>query len=287
MASPAHVVVTGRDGERLADHAVARVEDLEQRWSRFIATSELSRINAAAGAWVDVSWETLDLVTRSLHAWRATAGLFDPTITSVLLALGHDAALAPEAPPTTSWRLGAGEVEVDEANLRVRAPAGVALDPGGIGKGLAADIVVAELLDAGAAGACVNLGGDLAVAGEPPTGPGWVIGVAEPVLRAEDVATVTVAHGGVATSSRLARTWAQHGVERHHLVDPRTGCDVATRAPRSVTVFAGEAWWAEALATAIAVSEPREGDELLRAGSATAIVVDADGELREVGEVTA
>src|SRR6185503_17312209 len=62
----------------------------------------------------------------------------------------------------------------------VRLPHGCGFDPGGVGKGLAADKVVADLIGAGAAGACVNLGGDLRVAGRAPAGGDWTIGVEDP-----------------------------------------------------------------------------------------------------------
>ena len=68
-------------------------------------------------------------------------------------------------------------------------PPGVGFDPGGIGKGLAADLVVDLLLDGGAAGACVDLGGDGRMAGEPPTG-GWRVGIGNPYVDGELIAVV-------------------------------------------------------------------------------------------------
>ena len=83
----------------------------------------------------------------------------------------------------------------------MRLPAGSGFDPGGIGKGLAADIVSAELLAAGARGACVNLGGDLRVTGEAPGGGTW---------------TVAVEHPGSAAADRAARARRRR---RRHLDD--------------------------------------------------------------------
>ncbi|MGO9197832.1 MAG: FAD:protein FMN transferase [Acidimicrobiales bacterium] len=62
----------------------------------------------------------------------------------------------------------------------VYLPPKVGIDSGGIGKGLAADVVVEELLQSGAAGVCVNLGGDLRAGGVPPDGSGWTIAVDHP-----------------------------------------------------------------------------------------------------------
>jgi thiamine biosynthesis lipoprotein len=278
MASPAHVIVDGSDDALLADRAVLRVAALERLWSRFIPSSEISALNRSGGRWLALTWETFDLVERAVHGWRATAGLFDPTITSLLIALGHDEVFGGSGEP---WRLGAGEIELDRARSRVRLPAGVAFDPGGIGKGLAADIVVAELLDEGASRVCVNLGGDLALGGVPPEG-GWTVGIADPSDRDVDLERLRVHSGGVATSSRLARTWTQGDQARHHLVQPLAGVPAGHHSPRSVTVLADEAWWAEALGTAVAVASDETGHELLRAAGATAVIVDHAGRVHHL-----
>ena len=53
----------------------------------------------------------------------------------------------------------------DDGCTPVRLLDGVGFDPGGIGKGLAADLVATAAVDLGADGAMVSLGGDLRVAG--------------------------------------------------------------------------------------------------------------------------
>jgi thiamine biosynthesis lipoprotein len=88
MGTTAHVVVVGN--EQLVAHAFARLDDLERRWSRFIATSEISRMNAHAGAPVVVSADTFLLLTLAVNAWRRTHGLFDPTVLAAVQALGYD-----------------------------------------------------------------------------------------------------------------------------------------------------------------------------------------------------
>src|SRR5207302_3615788 len=93
-----------------------------------------------------------------------------------------------------------------QAHQTVRLPQGAAIDPGGIGKGLAADIVAEEMLEAGAGGVCVNVGGDLRVAGCPPTPAGWTVGVDDP-FGGPPLTTLALQDGAIATSSRLGRTW--------------------------------------------------------------------------------
>jgi FAD:protein FMN transferase len=141
------------------------------------------------------------------------------------------------------------DVTVDPATCAVVLPAGIGIDPGGIGKGLAADMVVTELLAAGTAGALVCVGGDLAAAGTPPTPEGWLVNVEEPRDPASTQLGLTVSSGGVATSSTLSRTWEQDGQHRHHAIDPDTEtCSETDLA--AVTVVARAGWEAEAHATA-------------------------------------
>ena len=293
MGCQAHVVVVGGP-PGLTDKAIARVEELESLWSRFRPDSDISRANAAAGRPVTVSPLTVDLVGRALDAWRATAGRFDPTVLSALEALGYTDTFervdpsSPDAVPAASPSAGCDGIVVDRGRSTVMLPSGVRFDAGGIGKGLAADLVTAELVAAGARGACVNFGGDLAALGDAPGPDGWTVGVEDPYDTTRDVAQLTVADQGVATSSRTYRTWERAGEQIHHLVDPATGSPAWTDLA-SVTVVAGSAAEAEVLAKAAFVAGPVDGAALIAEAGATGVMVDDGGFLRrlspERGEV--
>ena len=73
--------------------------------------------------------------------------------------------------------IGCTDIEID--GREVRLPAGTGFDSGGIGKGLAADLVAVEVMAAGADGVCVNLGGDLRVLGTSSDGS-WTVAVEHP-----------------------------------------------------------------------------------------------------------
>ncbi len=138
---------------------------------------------------------------------------------------------------------------IDPVTGVVTVPPGIGLDPGGIGKGLAADMVVAELLAQGTAGALVTVGGDLAAAGTPPTAAGWPVAIEDPRDPATHLMAFTLEAGGVATSSTLSRSWLEGGARRHHAIDPVTRT-CATTDLACVTVVARSGWEAEAHATA-------------------------------------
>lgn len=270
MGTDCHVLVHSPvAAQELADLAIERVELLEQSWSRFRATSGLSRLNACAGQGPQqVSADLLRLAQAMETAWLATGGLFDPTVLTSMRVLGYDADFAtvtsraasalddillPAAP-------GMSAVTIDESSSTISLPPGVGLDPGAIGKGLAADIVAEELSAAGAQGVLVNLGGDISLAGEPAPGEPWSIGIEDERRPADHpdrvMATVSVDRGraGVATSTTLKRRWAQG--RRHHVIDPRTGSMSASDLVQ-VTVIAPSACLAEWTATA-ALLQPAE-----------------------------
>ena len=144
---------------------------------------------------------------------------------------------------------GIAGVAIDARLSSVVVPAGVGLDPGGIGKGLAADIVVTELLVRGTQGVLLSIGGDVAAAGTPPTAEGWHIAVEHPLDSTRNVTTLVLDAGGVATSSTVSRTWSHDGCRRHHVIDPETRtCSKTDLAATTVVARAG--WEAEAHATA-------------------------------------
>ena len=90
MGTTAHVVVVGPDAQRQLGKAIERVFDLEQRWSRFLPTSEVSRLNAAHGSPTGVSRETLSLIEHGVAAWKLTSGHFDPTMITQIECVGYD-----------------------------------------------------------------------------------------------------------------------------------------------------------------------------------------------------
>jgi thiamine biosynthesis lipoprotein len=256
MGSTVHVIVHAgaQQAQPLARLALRRIAMLEQCWSRFRPDSELSNLNARAGTGpVPVSADLATLVDAMLTASAATANRFDPTVHDSMRALGYDAdfaAVIGRAAVAAAAPIPAGGVTgivLDLAAGTVTLPAGCAIDPGAIGKGLAADLVAKDLHDAGATGVLVNLGGDLAAYGTAGDDP-WVIGVRDDRLPdSPTVGTLTLgpALRAVATTSSLRRRWAG----QHHVLDPRTGRPLSSDLAQ-VTVAAPDGARAESAATA-------------------------------------
>ncbi len=281
MGSCAHVLVVGPDAATHLDFARLRVAELEARWTRFSPDSEVSRLNDNAGQPMLVSSDTYRLIEHAVAAWELTNGRYDPTLLHHLAALGYDrtfAAVGRSAPVIESLpsRRSVGAIDLNPGLQAVRLPPGVGIDPGGIGKGFAADLLVEELLGRGAGGVMVNLGGDVRAAGAPPEGAtGWSISVADPFDLDRELLRVEIAGGAVATSSRLLRQWSDsEGRTLHHLLDAATGRPI-DNGVAAVTVIAAEAWWAEALTKAVFGAGVIDG--LAQLLNASGVIVDVDG----------
>ena len=239
---------------------VDELDSIDRACSRFRPDSELGRLNAASGALVRVGPLLFEALRVALHAAEATGGLVDPTIGRTLRLSGYDATFSvvrardgrlirPSYVRDPDWR----SVALDEERQAVRTPRGVELDLGATAKALAADRAARRVHAVTGTGALVSLGGDVAVAGDTPSG-GWSLRIAEDNSTPLDVPgpTVAVSSGGVATSGTTVRRWASPAGSLHHIVDPRTGRP-ANDHWRTVTVAASSCVDANTASTAAVV----------------------------------
>ncbi len=285
MGTTAHIVLTDAPA-KLLDVAEMYLRRCEQRWSRFLAASELSVLNRSAGRLAILSDATYRLVALAVDAWWSTGGAFDPTVHDALCHLGYDRDFAAigstrdEPPPAPAP--GCAGIELFPACCGVRLPCGVRLDLGGIAKGYAADRLVEHLLEAGAGGVCVNVGGDIRVDGRGPHAGPWVIALD----HGPTIAPLRVAlfEGAVCTSSRARRRWSVGSDEVHHLIDPRSGRSV-DEGLAWVSVIARHAAQAEVLTKAVFLAGPEVGRVLLEELGVAGVLVRDDDVFIEVGNL--
>ena len=201
MGSPVEVTLWGDQLiiDQLIKLVPVRMEILEQSWSRFRADSELSRNNAHAGKGeLLISDDFRELVTSMLDAAKLTNELFNPTMARVIDALGYSVdfdKISADHSAATSLPTVVSPTGIHLRGNHLALDAGVALDPGAIGKGLAGDILCREFRAAGAIGVLANIGGDVVTSGTPDlTGAdsiaSWNIGVINERDRNEIIATV-------------------------------------------------------------------------------------------------
>jgi FAD:protein FMN transferase len=267
MGSHLRIVMTDGDEAALVD-AVARLGDLEAKWSRFLSTSDISRLNVGGGRAVKVSCDTIDLIRMMIDAHVKTRGLFDPTMIVPMLRLGFGGQDDCEFVADSRGEMTGIRIDADASTVSL--PVGTALDAGGIGKGLAADLVIDEFVDRRCRGMLVSIGGDVVVSGDAPEGQAWVVSILDPTAEFE-VDRLHLERGAVATSSiELKRLGNQH-----HLLDPST-TSPTRNGIRSATVVAGSGAWAEAFTKPLMIAGRPWLDQLDRIGLG-ASVTDLQG----------
>lgn len=254
LGTTAVVAVTAPERAEIAEAETRRiVATFDLACSRFRQDSELTAVNAGAGRAVAVGPLLIKAVSVALRAARLTDGDVDPTVGEALIALGYDRDFAELTPATagdaeatgTTEAAGQGKpagpprprgpvpgwwtVKLDADAGTIQLPRGVALDLGATAKALAADHAARAACAAAGCGVLVSLGGDLAIAGEPPP-EGWRVRVTDDHGAGVTAPGqwVTLMDGGLATSSTTVRRWLTEAGEAHHLLDPRTSEPVVT-----------------------------------------------------------
>jgi thiamine biosynthesis lipoprotein len=265
------------------------VQAVDLAANRFREDSELSRLNALPERAVVVSPLLTQLIAAALRGARLTAGAVDPTVGSAVKLAGYDSDFASVPQDGMAIELvvsripGWQAIVLDEASRTVRLPRGVDLDLGATAKALTSDLAAAAALaKVGHGGVLVSLGGDIAVAGEPPA-EGWLIQASEdsgaPIREGEE--TISIRSGGIATSSTTVRRWTRGGVTLHHIIDPATGLPVDSPW-RTATVIARTCVDANIASTA-AIVMGQAAVQWLEKSRLPARLVDRSGSFHRLG----
>ena len=289
IGTSVRLVVSDGDVHAARAAVAGLVDEVDRTYSRFRPDSELSLVNTHATETVTLS-PLLALATETaLRGALLTDGLVDPTVGRHMRLIGYNDDFARirgrterimlRLEPVAGWRA----LQFDAARRALRLPRGVELDLGSTGKALAADLAANAALRAiGSGGVLVSLGGDIAVAGEPPAG-GWSVLVSEDSHTPVDSPgeTISIRDGAVATSSTTVRRWTRGGVDLHHIVDPRTGLPAESKW-RTVSVVAATCVDANIAATA-ALIRGADAPEWLDGLGLAARLVAEDGAVTRVG----
>jgi thiamine biosynthesis lipoprotein len=281
------ILVAGSLLDTLRVHAL--LERMQRHLTRFEATSELARLNAAAGAEVAVSPILLRAVEAAVAAARRSGGLVDPTVLADLERAGYAASRAGLLPASVAAEIAAAparrparprpgsawtRIEVDPRRGTVRLPPGVGLDLGGTAKGLAVDLA-ADML-APQPSFAIDAGGDIRVGGRR------TVHIAHP-LDDGIACSFEITSGAVATSGVRTRVWTTADGYAHHLIDPARG-EPAWTGVIQATALAPTALEAETLAKTALLQGPGGREVLARHGGA--LILD-DGELVLAGGLEA
>ena len=290
LGCPMRVVVTRPRSLARAKAAVdGVVAAIDLAASRFREDSELSRLNGAPEREATVSPLLARAIAAAIRGAELTEGAVDPTVGAAIRLAGYDsdfASVLESGGPllVRSERIpGWKAIRFNPVTRRLWIPRGVELDLGATAKALASDLAAAaagNVIEGG--GVLVSLGGDIAVAGEPPAG-GWSVQVSEDSSAPIDAGaeTVSIQSGGMATSTTTVRRWTRGDVVLNHIIDPATGQPVA--GPwRTATVAAATCVDANIASTA-AIVKGVAAPTWLAAMGVEARLVDREGRVRRVG----
>jgi thiamine biosynthesis lipoprotein len=265
MASPCEVLIDCEDSElarEITGMAVTEATRIESKFSRYRDNNLIYQINHSANQFVDLDGETDRLIEFAFECYTLSEGLFD--ITSGILQ--------------KIWRFDGKhsiptQGQVDELlpliglNLvsynkkRLKLPAGMQIDLGGIGKEYAVDRIAGLIRDQFETGVLVNLGGDIAVTRERNDGCHWHVGIEDPDRSQQASSLLKISRGAIATSGDARRYIMHRGKRYGHILNPRTGWPVE-QSPRSVTVAAGTCTDAGIIAT-LAMLQGEYAEEFL------------------------
>jgi len=249
----------------LFEECFAEIHRIEEAYSRFLDTSELSRVNRNLGQWQAVSEEFLHLVLRGLEFHEKTEGSFDITLKADLDRLGYDKeySFTPRKHKVSlKQRLFSflAPICIDKGRILLRRE----IEFGGLGKGYALDRVAALLDKANVQKYYVNAGGDIIVRGS------WEVLLEHPDDTERVIGKIMLKDRAIAGSAPNRRKWRGH----HHLLNARTR--LPEHSTLCVFVIAKTGIEADAYATSIFAAGFEKGMKLTAKLPVDALIVSAD-----------
>ena len=272
---------TDAQGEAAIDAVMAEMRRVDALMSHYKPESQLSQINAHAGAGpVRVDRELFDLIARSLDFSRLTDGAFDITYASVGYLYDYRHRVRPDEAeidshlPAVDWR----SLELDPANstVRFRKP-GMRIDLGGFAKGYAVDRSIELLQARGIEHASVSAGGDTRILGDRFGRP-WIVGIRHPDDANRVILRMPLENVALSTSGDYERYFDENGVRYHHIIDPRTGHSASK--VRSATIIGPTATRTDGLSkTAFVLGAERALEIYNRLEDIDAVLVTPEGKV--------
>ena len=254
MGTVIDVSIYHKEPEPLLDQVEALLHTYNKRFSANDNSSELMKINKAAGLHpVTVHPELFELI--SLGKWHSCqpGSHLNIAIGSLIQTwrIGFSDAKLPlpeEIRPLLDI-INPDAIVLSEKNQSVfLKEKGMKIDLGALAKGFSADLLASYLRSQGIKQALIDLGGNILTLGlNPVSHRPWRIGIQNPQLpRGEHLLVLSVTDKSVVTSGTYVRHLDVDGQSFHHIFDPQTGYPVETELA-SLTIISdrsvdGEIW---------------------------------------------
>ena len=256
----------GTDDYSILDNCFQLCGEYENKFSRTIPDSEISKINRSGGVPTEVSDETIELIQKGLYYGKLSDGTFDITIAplSSLWDFKNNTGIIPsnsliqEAKSHVNYK----NVVVNGNTVQLLDPK-ASLDLGGIAKGYIADRLKEFLIKNKIEHAMINLGGNVLTIGDKPNGTPFHVGIQKPFAEQNvTIASIPVNNQSVVSSGIYERYFKKDGKIYHHLLDPFTGYPKENNL-LSVTILSDSSADGDALSTTCFTLGLEKGMELV------------------------
>lgn len=227
-----HLTAYGKNADKAIDAAFNRVDEIEKMASSTISTSDVSKINQAAGKeYVKVHPEIIKIIKTSLEYSKISNGAFDITV-GPLIKLWGIGTTNERVPMDSEIKeklalVGYNNISINEADSSVKLmKEGMSIDLGGVAKGFTADEIVKIFKKYGVESAIINLGGSsIYTLGEKPDKSMWSIAIQNPRKEKNEgnICLVRLNQAALSTSGDYQRFFIKDGKRYHHILDPATG----------------------------------------------------------------
>ncbi len=287
-------VMDAEAGQEILQEILHNLEVLEQKsLSWRVAGSEVAEMNAKAGK-KDGAVLSEDLQADLRQIWEVSQksnGALDVTVGQVTQLWDLDTWTAadkevqqgfqePDAAVLETMLIHTGYEKVVLDGDRVYLPAGMSLDLGAVGKGIACDRI-GDYLDTQEeiTGAVISVGGSILTYGNKPDGSNWSVAIMHPREEGAYLGTLSVqGEWYVSTSGDYERYVEKDGVRYHHIMNPATGYP-ADSGVCSVTILSDSGLLSDALSTACFVLGVEEGLKLAEEFGVEALFVTEELEI--------
>lgn len=258
------------EAEAAIDEAFELCSELDALLSRTRESSDIGRINAAGGEWVEVSSYTVELIQKGMEYSHMSDGAFDITVGGLteqwdFHAEGGEAKIPDEeALAEAAGHVNYRGIAIEGSKVRLTDPE-AKFDLGGIAKGYIGDKMTEVLESKGVVSAVINLGGNVICIGGKTDKDDFVIGVEAPFSdRTEIIGKIACRDKTLVTSGVYERKIEVDGKTYHHILDTKTGWPAKTDLD-AVTLIAdkGSSADIDALSTICLIKGSEEGKKLI------------------------
>lgn len=262
----------GPNAKAAVDESFKKIDELDKIASPNITTSDVSKINAAAGKeYVKVHPEIIKMIKTSIQYSKLSGGAWDITMGPIinLWGIGTDKERLPSDSEIKSKLplVGYNNISINEADNKVMLQKqGMAIDLGGIAKGFTADEVLKIYDKYGIKKGLISLGGSTIYAvGTNAENNYWSTGIKHP--RSEDsqkyLGIVKISNQALSTSGDYERYFIKNGKRYHHIINPATGYPADTGVMSDTIVIdsnvADKNMLADLLTTTVFILGPEKG----------------------------